>query len=145
MVIGGDRRREKCYFYREELSEIVIFEPPPPSLKGARRLFIARSLESPFLEINARINYLSRETMGAITIQPLLFYRSRFRHLFLRTTESLSRKRNLVGIRSMGGETVALVGIIARDEDWRDFSRQLGNKGCEKGWDRRGWKLELKI
>lgn len=45
----------------------------------------------------------------------------------------------------MGGETVALVGIIARDEDWRDFSRQLGNKECEKGWDRRGWKLELKI
>lgn len=45
----------------------------------------------------------------------------------------------------MGGKTVALVGIIARDEDWRDFSRQLGNKGCEKGWDRRGWKLELKI
>lgn len=128
MVIGGDRRREKCYFYREELSEIVIFEPPPPSLKGARRLFIARSLESPFLEINARINYLSRETMGAITIQPLLFYRSRFRHLFLRMTESVSRKRNLVGIRSMGGET--LVGIIARTgEIFRDSS---GTKGARK-------------
>lgn len=144
MVIGGDRRRKAIFIAKKYQKSLFSSEPPPP-LKGARPLFIARSLESPFLEINARINYLSRETMAAITIQPLLFYRGRFRHLFLRTTESVSRKRNLVGIRSMGGETVALVGIIARDEDWRDFSRQLGNKGCEKGWDRRGWKLELKI
>lgn len=34
------------------------------------------------------------------------------------------------------------VGIITRREISRD---RVGNKGCEKGWERRGWKLELKI
>lgn len=46
----------------------------------------------------------------------------------------------------MGGETVALVGIIAEGRGLeRFFETFFGNKGCEKGWDRRGWKLELKI